>query len=143
MEKSILATLLLATCINVSASEYVQISPYFETKIAPKPQQLDPLKSVIRVQFPAVSVISVKDAIEYVLDGTGYSIVSEQYWTEEMRIILEQKIAHTQRDLKDTPLKITDAIELVLGEPFIVISDPLRRKVSFVLKDEFRGLVDE
>ncbi|KZN63369.1 hypothetical protein [Pseudoalteromonas luteoviolacea] len=143
MEKSILATLLLATCFSVSANEYVEISPYFETKIAAKPQQLDPLKSVIRVQFPAVSVISVKDAIEYLLDGTGYEIVSKKYWTKEMSIILSAKIAHTQRDLKDTPLKVTDAIELVLGEPFIVISDPLRRKVSFVLKDEFRGLIDE
>ncbi|MBL4704087.1 MAG: hypothetical protein JKY54_06175 [Flavobacteriales bacterium] len=122
-------------------SDYYQVSRYVETKMVAKPSQLNPLDGVIRIKFP-FTVSTVKDAIDYVLDDSGYEIVHEQFWTPEMKIILAAKIAHTQRDLSLTPLKISDVINVVVGDAFYVVSDPLRRKVSVVLKDEYRGLID-
>ncbi len=131
----------LCSVTNANETGYYQVSRYLEAKMVAKPSQLNPLDSVIRIKFP-ITVSSVKDAIDYVLDDSGYEIVHEQFWTPEMKIILSAQIAHTQRDLSLTPLKISDVINVVVGDAFYVVSDPLRRKVSVVLKDEYRGLID-
>lgn len=123
-------------------AEYTQVSRYLEIKSSPLKEQINPLDSVVSVQFP-VMIISVKDAIDYLLDDTGYQVVHEQLWTKPMAIIMSAKISHTQRNLSDTPLKIIDVIDLLVGEAFYVVRDPIRRKISFILEDSYRGLVDE
>ncbi|MBB1333914.1 hypothetical protein [Pseudoalteromonas sp. SR41-6] len=145
MEKNlVLFSFLISFSTSLCASNnesYYQVSRYLESKMVAAPSQLNPLDSVIRIKFP-MTIITVKDAIDYVLDDSGYEIVHEQFRTEEMSLILSAKIAHTQRDLSDSPLTILDVINLVVGDPFYVVRDPLRRKVSVILKDEYRGLID-
>lgn len=141
MAKNIFLVLFFAFS-SFSYAEYTQVSRYLEVKMKAKQEQVNPLYSVVRVEFP-VMIITVKDAIDYVLDDTGYEVVHEQLWTKEMSLILSAKISHTQRDLKNTPLKILDVIDLIVGEAFYVVRDPIRRKISVVLKDEYRGLIDE
>ena len=141
--KKIIISLLWVASIGVSASDFKTIDTdrYTEVVLKPTVEQVNPLKDVVQIRFP-VQVSSVYDAIIYVLDDSGYALVPETIWTEEMKIMLESKLPLVQRDLADNPMTILNVIEVVAGEPFRVVMDPLRRRLSFELKDEYKGLIN-
>ena len=75
------------------------------------------------------------------LDDCGESLVDYELWSPAMNIMLDNPISIVHRDMSNTPMTLRDVLGVLAGEAFRVVQDPLRRKVSFVLKDEYRGLV--
>lgn len=119
----------------------IQTDRYTVVKLLPTESQLDPLAAVVQVRFPG-QILNTEQAIHYVLDESGYELVSSDVWTPEMKIMLSNVLPVVQRDLSDTPMTVVNVLEVLAGQAFRVVRDPLRRKVSFELNPEYRGLID-
>ena len=132
----------LLTLVRVQAfgQSTVQVDRYTAVRLGATEVQRDPLKAVVQLRFPAV-VLDTRQAIDYVLDDSGYSLVDYELWSPAMNIMLDNPISIVHRDMSNTPMTLRDVLGALSGEAFRVVQDPLRRKVSFVLKDEYRGLV--
>lgn len=132
----------MLTLLSVQAfgQSTVQVDRYTSVRLGATEVQRDPLKAVVQLRFPAV-VLNTRQAIDYVLDDSGYSLVDYELWSPAMNIMLDNPISIVHRDMSNTPMTLRDVLGVLSGEAFRVVQDPLRRKVSFVLKDEYRGLV--
>ncbi|GEA09115.1 hypothetical protein KUL42_38760 [Alteromonas sp. KUL42] len=140
--KVTLLFILFSFCVQAKPDyKALQTDRYTMLVLKPSIEQVNPLYSEAKIQFP-LDVVTIYDAINYVLDDSGYSLVSKQYWTEEMEIMLNMTLPLIQRDLSRSPMTIKNVVEVVAGEPFNVIVDPLRRLVSFELKKDYRGLIN-
>ncbi|WP_338854259.1 hypothetical protein WE348_22945 (plasmid) [Alteromonas macleodii] len=137
-----LVGIFLLTLLSVQAfgQSTVQVDRYTSVRLGATEVQRDPLKAVVQLRFPAV-VLNTRQAIDYVLDDSGYSLVDYELWSPAMNIMLDNPISIVHRDMSNTPMTLRDVLGVLSGEAFRVVQDPLRRKVSFVLKDEYRGLV--
>ena len=137
-----LVGIFLLTLLSVQAfgQSTVQVDRYTSVRLGATEVQRDPLKAVVQLRFPAV-VLNTRQAIDYVLDDSGYSLVDYELWSPAMNIMLDNPISIVHRDMSNTPMTLRDVLGVLAGEAFRVVQDPLRRKVSFVLKDEYRGLV--
>lgn len=143
MKKFIVLSVLLIISTNSYSKEFrkLQTDRYTAIFLKPSMGQINPLEDIVQIRFP-VTTITLYDAVAYALDGSGYSLVSEKLWTEEMKIMLNSKLPVVQRDLVKNPMTLFNVIEVLAGKPFKVVTDPLRRRLSFELKDEYRGLIN-
>jgi type IV pili sensor histidine kinase/response regulator len=108
--------------------------------IAPNNDQLSPLEIIVDVEFP-MYISDIEGAIHYVLDGSGFELISKELRPKEMNIMLANRLPLVHRDL--TPMMLKDALNVLVGKHFRLINDPLRRRVSFILLDKYKGLIDE
>ena len=124
----------MLTLLSVQAfgQSTVQVDRYTSVRLGATEVQRDPLKAVVQLRFPAV-VLNTRQAIDYVLDDSGYSLVDYELWSPAMNIMLDNPISIVHRDMSNTPMTLRDVLGVLSGEAFRVVQDPLRRKVSFVL----------
>lgn len=119
----------------------IKTDRYTLVKLAPSVSLVEPLKTVVQIKFPG-AVVTVGDAINYMLDESGYRVVDKGARTVEMEIMLSNALPAVQRDLTKSPMTIKSVLEVLAGPAFRVVQDPLRRLVTFELKNEYRGLID-
>lgn len=124
----------------LAAENIIETDRYTIIKIAPSKVQLSPLEVVVDVAFPQ-QIITIEGAVNYLLDESGFELISKDLRTKELSIMLTNRLPVVHRDL--TPMMLKDALGVLLGKHFRLINDPLRRKVSFVLREEYKGLVGE
>ncbi len=87
-----------------------------------------PLMSVGDISFSS-KVQTVRDALNAVLEGTGYSIAPDAILDPASLTMLGSTVAASQRSLRTvTPL---NAMAALIGPGFEVIVDPLSRRVAF------------
>jgi len=103
--------------------------------------QMEPLDVVVQLKFP-VNILRTEDAMNYILDDSGYSLIDPKLWTEEMQIMMNNTIAAIHRDMTATPMSVINMLGVLAGSHFRIVKDPLRRKINFVLEKEYRGLID-
>lgn len=125
----------------VGDSGELQTDRYTVVKLLPTKTQLEPLSAIVQVKFPG-QVLTTEAAVHYVLDESGYELVGQEVWTPEMKIMLASGLPVVQRDLSETPMSVLNVLEVLAGPAFRVVRDPLRRKVSFEINAEYRGLID-
>ena len=114
----------------VAPSQDVQIGRYQSIAAAPEPQQVDLLSQVITHEFPD-DVRTVGEAVKDLLEGSGYRLLSAKL-AETYRIhLFALPLPDMQRKLG--PLTLRDALELLSGEAFQLVVDPVYRLVSFEL----------
>ena len=141
MLKSAALSLFLIGSFSAKCAEHVVTDRYTVVRLAPEKYQVEPLTAVIQVKFPG-QILSAEQAVHYILDESGYELVERSIWTPEMVIMLGNNLPLVQRDLTKTPMTVIDVLGVIAGPAFNVIRDPLRRKISFELKAEYRGLID-
>jgi type IV pili sensor histidine kinase/response regulator len=88
-----------------------------------------------------MQVLTIENAIHYLLEESGFELIQKELRPKEMSIMLANRLPSVHRDL--TPMMLKDALNVLLGKHFRLINDPLRRKVSFVLLPEYKGLISE
>ncbi len=139
MDKLILVSLLFISGAALSA-EALEVDRYTSIKRGATQTQLDPLTAVVQLQFPGL-IQTTEQAINYALEDSGYKVVEEALWTPAMRIMMSNPLSIVHRDMSETPMDLRELLSVLAGEPFRVIQDPLRRKVSFVLKQQYQPLI--
>ena len=122
-----LALAMLITVSGASAEE-VQIGRYATVRAVPTLAQANLLSAMVRVQFPG-SVITVGQAVDHLLQTSGYRLASEAAADPSRAILLDLPLPEPHRVLGPMPLKA--ALETLAGSAFHLVEDPVHRLVSF------------
>ena len=122
--------LALAMLITVSGTfaDEVQVGRYATVQAVPTSAQVNLLSAMVRVQFPA-SVVSVGQAVEHLLQPSGYRLASESAADPFRRTLLNLPLPEPHRALGPMPLQT--ALETLAGPAYRLVEDPVYRLVSF------------
>ena len=130
-----LLTFLVAGLVRAQA--LVQTGRYTAVEAMPTEAQRDPLRSITTFEFPA-DIKTVGEAVQQVLAGAGYAMTDVLYWDFEVFALLEYPLPDAQRTLG--PLTVLDTLKVLVGPSFVVVIDPVHRKVAFELDEDLRAL---
>ena len=124
----------LITVGNAEASDApiseAQVGRYQTVMLQPTVEQLDLLSSMVELELPE-QINTVGQAITYLLDGSGYRLLSAKL-AEPYRVFLFGfPLPKVQRQLG--PLSLRQALELLGGPAFRLVIDPVYRLVTFEL----------
>lgn len=110
--------------------EIMQTGRYSQTKNIPPVDQLNPLKVVIKTRIPQ-SVVSVRQAVEFLLARSGYQLADQSILSEESLSLLSLPLPSVQREIG--PMTLDQALRTLAGEAFELVVDPVHRKIGFEL----------
>lgn len=137
MKKNIYQVLLAVSIVIANnafargASNYVTVDRYTTVASKPTPSQINPLLALIQVTFPQ-DVVTVGDAVNYLLRYSGYTLVAESKMEPELIATLHKPLPLVDRKLG--PLKLQDALLVLVGQHvFTLVQDPIHRQLSFHL----------
>ncbi len=124
----------LITVGNVEASNAaiskVQVGRYQTIVLQPDENQVDLLSKMVELELPK-QINTVGQAITYLLDGSGYRLLSAKL-AEPYRVLLfALPLPKAQRQLG--PLSLRQALELLSGPAFHLVIEPVYRLVTFEL----------
>ncbi|MCB1764295.1 MAG: pili assembly chaperone [Gammaproteobacteria bacterium] len=114
--------------VNGAFADEVQVGRYASVQAVPTSAQVHLLSAMVRVQFPA-SVVSVGQAVEHLLQPSGYRLASEAAVDPLRKILLNLPLPEPHRTLGPMPLQT--ALETLAGPAFRLVEDPVHRLVSF------------
>lgn len=140
MKNGVLTSIAFGVAI-LSASVYAeQVATDRYTLITPTPEtkEIDPLSVNIQLSFPP-SVKTVRDAVNFVLMNSGWVLALDKSNDEALGITLERPLPQVHRKLSLMPLRTV--LQVLVGQYYVPVEDPLRRIYTFDLKDEYKGLV--
>lgn len=126
--------------LGVFAAEAAQIQTDRYTMVTPAPEQseLDPLAVNVQLAFPP-NVKTVRDAVNYVLMNSGWVLALDKSNDDALAITLDRPLPQVHRKLSLMPLRTV--LQVLVGEYFVPVEDPLRRIYTFDLHEEYKGLV--
>ena len=101
---------------------------YATVRALPTQEQIQLLSIFVDVAFPA-SVITVGQAVEYLLQPSGYRLAPQDTAEPSRATLLNLPLPEPHRVLGPMPLKT--ALETLAGPAFRLVEDPVHRLVSF------------
>lgn len=118
-------------------SEYVQTGRYTNVVNAPDVAQKNPLKVVVNTRLP-VSVITIEDAIIFLLARSGYELADYRVLSPEARILMSLQVPQVQRTISS--LSLDQVLSMLGGEAMELVVDPINRKIAYIAdRDLIRG----
>ncbi|MEW5756465.1 MAG: pili assembly chaperone [Pseudomonadota bacterium] len=133
VRRPLLAALgIAAACMAITRSNAaeVQVGRYSTLPAMPSVAQADLLAATITVVFPA-RVHTVGEAVQYVLQRSGYRLAAEEVMGSESADLLALPLPAVHRHLG--PVTLAQALETLVGPAFRLIHDPVHRLISFEL----------
>lgn len=118
---------LLAGC-TVSLAGEMQVGRYSVWPVTATQAQAAPLSAIVTVRFPR-PVHTVEQAIQHLLDGSGYRLAGTP--DSPAAIMLAQSLPEVHRSLG--PLRLNQALQILAGPVFQLVQDPLHRRIAFEL----------
>lgn len=122
----------LALCsLQIQAANITQVSRYATVKNQPLAAQINPLKTVQQIHFPA-SIQNIGDAVSYWLRYSGYHLAPKEKQSESLQQVFQQPLPQVSRNLG--PLTIADGLTVLVGQQlFNLKQDDLLREINFSL----------
>ena len=90
--------------------------------------QQDFLAVTVPLSVPE-NIATVGGAVEWVLNTSGYRLVSSDQWSTEVQDLLNLPLPNAQRRFES--LSIKDVLALLVGPTFLLVNDPVHRLMSF------------
>jgi type IV pili sensor histidine kinase/response regulator len=106
----------------------MQIARYSVLQPSPTLEQQDLLAVAAPLRVPE-EIATVGGAVEWVLNLSGYRVVSSDQLSVEVKDLLNQPLPNAHRRFVALP-KI-DVITLLVGPTFVLVHDPVHRLMSF------------
>jgi len=108
---------------------YIETGRYSVVANEPHKAQMNPLKVVVNTRLPT-TVETVEQAVNFLLDRSGYNLADYSVLTPEARILLGHQLPAIHRQLG--PITLDKALQTLAGDAFHLVVDPINRKVAFV-----------
>ena len=118
----------LLGAISSARADELAVARYSTVRAVPTIAQRDPLASLVRTTFPS-SVTRVGDAVEILLAPSGYRLASADAAGPGREALLDRPLPEAHRELGPMPLRL--ALQTLVGPAFILVDDPVHRRVSF------------
>ena len=112
-----------------------QIGRYVSVDNKPTAAQVDLMQQTLQIHFPT-SVVTVGDAVSYLLANSGYSLVDPNIQSPDLTQLLNKNLPIVDRDLYYMNLK--QALLTLVEPAFYLEVDPLHRLVNFDVKPKYK-----
>lgn len=137
-----LCTASLMLCVTTFAvsnvfADDVAISRYLTVPIKPLISQEYLLQQHLQIKFPQ-SVLTIRQAIDYVLQFSGYRLVANSQMSQQAIVMLDQSLP-TIDDTLD-PMTLEQILTTLAGDAFAILVDPVHRLIGFKLKSAYQQL---
>ncbi len=147
MKKILISTVFLFMGIEVFASnlhkstpeEKIRTSRYSAVDNVAPENQINPLKVIIKTRVPQ-GVITLRETVEFLLVRSGYAMADDVVMTEETKALLNLSIPVVHREIG--PMSLDKALQMLGGEAFELIVDPVHRLISYELAENITGKID-
>lgn len=126
---ALLSTLAATSSFAAEGPGELRVGRYTTVAGAPPDAQSNPLDAVVVLSFPRTQVKSVKDAVSYLLIRTGYRLTDTELLGPEVKEILALQLPEVHR--KMGPYSVRSALLVLLGTPFTLSTDPVRRQIAY------------
>jgi len=138
----ILLLLLSQSCFTISDahSDFTHIERYTSIENKPTLGQLDLLEQTIQIHF-SQKIQTIGQAIDHVLRPTGYSLIPTHTLHPKVQYLLLKPLPLVDRELG--PMRLNEALRVIVGPAFDVLHDPLHRLISFKVRSEYLQSGDE
>ena len=112
----------MVTIFAYADGRYTQINPIADN------EQYFPLAQVVTIHIPK-QYTTIKQAINYVLLGTGYQQAEEQMRSSEDLAFIQLPLPTINREFKD--VSILEILNALGGYMYVPIIDPVHRLVAY------------
>ncbi|HBD9450193.1 TPA: hypothetical protein KLD84_000278 [Legionella pneumophila] len=130
LKRTMLFSLVLCG-LQVHAANITQVSRYATVNNQPLVAQINPLKTVQQIHFPA-SIQTIGEAVNYWLRYSGYHLASKEKQSESLKQVFQQPLPQVSRNLG--PLSIDNGLTVLVGQQlFTLKQDDLLREINFSL----------
>jgi len=127
----------LLLSLNVKAAEVVKTDRYTLVELSANDYQKDPLAVPVQITFPP-TVNTVKEAVHYSLRDSGWEFVTFPE-DKALNLTLSRPLPRIHRALG--LMSIRDLLQVLVGQTYKPVEDPIRRLYSFDLKESYQGIV--
>lgn len=114
-----------------------QVGRYLTVSNKPKPSQINLLSQIVQIRFPQ-NVQSIGDAMSYLLQFSGYSLVSDLRMSEALKTTVSKTLPVVDRELG--PISLKDGLTTLAGPAFYLVQDPINREVDFRLQAAYQKI---
>ena len=128
------------TILLLSSQAYgdvTQIARFLTVANKPLHAQENLLSQTREVEFPD-SVTTIKEAINYLLSFSGYSLATPDVDDESVLAIFNTSLPDVDRNFG--PISLLDGLSTLVGQAFFVLDDPVHRKIFFHLKPDYQKI---
>jgi len=124
---------------SASFADNVTIGRYLAVAEKPQTAQTKLLQQQIQIKFPG-SVLTVKQAVKFMLQFSGYHLVGVKQLNQPARAMLNQPIPEVDRTLD--PMTLEQGLSTLASEPFYLLIDPVHRLVGYKIRPAYRYLYE-
>lgn len=117
-----------STSPSTLTTTVTQIARYSVLQPSAALDQQDVLAVTVPLSVPE-NIVTVGGAVEWVLNTSGYRLVSSDRWSTEVKDLLNLPLPNAQRRFES--LSIKDILALLVGPTFVLVNDPVHRLMSF------------
>ncbi len=121
------AGILTVGSVNLQAKD-IQVGRYSMLTTIPSPAQVDLMETTLKLRFPE-RIQSVGEATQYLLQRSGYRLISEDVMMPEMAALFTLPLPAVHRTLG--PMTLREALATLAGPAFQLVQDPVHRLVAF------------
>lgn len=130
LKKTILFSLAIYA-LQIHAADITLVSRYATVNNQPLAAQINPLKTVQQIHFPA-SIQTIEEAVNYWLLYSGYHLAPKEKQSKSLQQIFQQPLPQVSRNLG--PLTIERGLTVLVGQQlFTLKQDDLLREIDFSL----------
>jgi len=122
---------------TTSFANNVTVGRYLAVAEQPQSAQTKLLQQQIQIKFPQ-NILTVKQAVDFMLQFSGYRLVDVKQLNQPARTMLNQPIPEVDRTLD--PMTLEQGLTTLAGDPFYVLIDPVHRLIGFKVKPNYRNL---
>jgi len=115
----------------------IQTDRYSAVEAEPTVSQISPLQTIVTIKYPR-QINTVGQAITYTLKRSGYRLASQQAQDPMMAILMHLPLPAVHRYLG--PMTVKQVLNVLSGEVFVLVIDPVHRYVSFDVIPHYRSL---
>lgn len=125
--------------VSEEVPDTIPESRYVSMKIGATADQMNPLNTVLQMDFPE-SVVSIGQALVYLLKSQGYVLELPETHNQEQYVLLNLPLQYSLRHIG--PITLKESLNVLGGEAFDAEINPVTRSVSFRLKTEYLKFIN-
>jgi type IV pili sensor histidine kinase/response regulator len=118
----------------------LQTGRYSYLPAKPRPEQLNPLLTVIDVHIPD-GIDTVKDSAQYLLQFSGYQLSQPIKPESHVVALLQRNIPEVHRHFEQVVLR--DALLALCGNGYRLLVDPVNRLVAYERDPKYPGWTEQ
>lgn len=117
-----------------TAADPQRVGRYSTLAPVPTKDQTNPLGSLVRTKLPT-QVQTVGAALAHLLSRSGWRLADPENSDPAMDGLMRLPLPEIQRDMG--PVRLIDVVQVLCGDPFVVVVDPVHRLISCELREPY------